>query len=164
MRSRSVTATTSPLASAPLGTSNYSFTVIASEPADSKCQGMPTQSSESCSYDDVDYRPLALVASADGDVRMLLGKHREHGELKAQCPFGAPGPGPIPPPQCSWQGERHQEGSLVIASRDSSGAFTQRTLVAGLDAVEASARVDAQGRIHVAVSAADGKVRYLRLE
>lgn len=119
------------------------------------CAAQPTMPDETCRYEVIRYIPLAIAVSGGGDARFLMTREHEVGELTSVCFPGGP---------CMWDGVPTRTGRLEIAAP---GAMQPTVLVRDLNAVSATAVVDARGRIHVAAYVAiDGgtEVRYLVLE
>lgn len=140
----------------------WSVRIVAAEGPDSKCTHQPSYDGEVCAYDDLDYWPLAAVASGSGSVRFFYAKVREHGSLKAECGYSsAPGSGrapgsPLPasadagPPPilCEWKGQSFREGELHIGWPDGSSVKTA-LVKPGVIVAAASVKVDASGHLHL---------------
>ncbi|MEZ4453237.1 MAG: hypothetical protein R3B09_27490 [Nannocystaceae bacterium] len=127
----------------------------------SLCAGQPQAPGETCDYDYLRHRPLAIVASAGGDVRFLFSTYHYKGTFAAQCvqnPF----------PMCFWVGQSDESvGELRIGWTTPQGP-EWATLVQGINANDLTLVVDAGGRFHAAIYDAEGTtdpmVRYLAFE
>lgn len=71
----------------------------------------PAAADARCDYTVVMHRPLALLSSISGDIRMAYLRIEEQAELTASCSM-FPGE---PEPECTWTGEPTRASSLVIA-------------------------------------------------
>jgi hypothetical protein len=152
------------------GSGVWTRAVVAAESPDAKCYAAPTMTGQTCDFDDVDFFPMAMLASATGEVRMLLGKVRLRGSLLAECTSG-----PGAPSSCVWKGEGLRERSLLLAWLTAAGTAEQVTLSSDAqpaattadDRWDVSAAIGADGRIHIAEGAVDlpaaATIRYLRL-
>ena len=116
-----------------------------------------------CTYDYSTYRPMAVVASGNGDVRLLYARTRYHGtKVGKQNTY--------PPFSCTWSGGK-TTGYIHMAWPKSGGGHGKATLLS--DALLSSggnveAELDAKGNIHTAVytynTAQTGtEVRYLKI-
>mgnify|MGYP007037740723 CR=1 FL=1 len=140
---------------------SWQVDVVASEdPAmNDTCDFPPLVAGEQCAYDYVRYRPLDVVASQGGDVRVLYAEDHFMGDLQAECM-------PAPVPFCAWVPLADASTfSTWIAAYD--GAGFEHTLVLDdrrITSLDTS--LDANGDIHVAayVEGAGGStVQYVRL-
>jgi hypothetical protein len=162
----------------------WSVRTVATDLPDSKCNHVPTYDGEVCTYDDLDFGPLAVAASGSGSVRFFYARVREFGSLTAECTGGYPStPGPPkvpgsahpasadagpPPVFCEWKGQRFMEGELRMGWPDGSSVKTA-LVKQGVIAAAASVKVDASGHLHLIHhhrpqdTSAPSELRYLRL-
>jgi len=122
-------------------------------------------STSSCSYDYHDYQPLAVVASASGDVRLLYAHWHHKGSLQGFTKYpGSP---------CVWlpvSDASSGEVRMAWPVPGGGGTLQDVSVAKGLNpAGRATAALDSKGRIHLAfMSSSDGliiktDIRYLVL-
>lgn len=136
--------------------------VIAEDDKDAKlCDGEPEGPGATCDYDYVRYRPLAAVASAGGDVRFFYLQHHHVGTLVAECQM-------MPMPFCAWAPQSDTSSTELRIGWPSDQGPKWAPLADDVFIADATATVDAAGRIHVAAYDTENQdglmVRYLRAE
>jgi hypothetical protein len=132
----------------------WSVQVLAQGSADEynpwRCEAPPIAGSE-CpfSYDSV--RPVGLVASRGGDVRLLYLRHHVDGRGVANCSFGS----------CRYDFETSVDGALYLAWPEN-GSLSRAMVLDHIAYGGGRTVLDADGRIHVLL---DGSAtsRYLVL-
>ena len=140
---------------------SWEVDLVASEnPAmNDTCDFSPLFDGEQCNYDYLRYRPLDVVASQGGDVRVLYAEDHWVGTLQGQCMMG-------PVPFCDWvQVADTSTFSTWVAAWDGAG-FDHTLLLDDRRIASLDTSLDANGDIHVAayVDAAGGTtVQYLRV-
>lgn len=139
----------------------WQIDVVASEDplANDTCDLAPAFDGQQCNYDYVRYRPLDVVASQGGDVRVLYAEDHFVGTLQGQCMMG-------PIPFCEWN--TLADNSIFttwVAAFDGAG-FEHTVLLDDRRIVSLDTSLDATGDVHVAayVAGAGGTtVDYLRV-
>lgn len=136
--------------------------VIAEDDKDAKlCDGEPEGPGDTCDYDYVRYRPLAVVASAGGDVRFFYLQHHHVGTLVAQCQM-------MPMPVCAWAPQSDTSTAELRIGWPTDQGPKWAALAEDVFITDATATVDAAGRIHIAAYESENQdglmVRYLRAE
>ena len=144
------------------GPGTWEVTPVASEdPAmNTQCNSMPFGPGEQCMYDYVRVRPLDIVASDGGDVRVLFARDHFEGTLQSNC---MPGPGGG---FCTWQPFITNDTSdLHIAWPDPTGGFAETVLVSDTWVRSMTAQVDIDGQVHIAAYVGQGNtsLRYFRV-
>lgn len=141
------------------GKGSWSQTLVAADPPGKTCSP-PGYSGQTCVYDYTEQEVSDLVASGNGDVRVLYASVRYQGTLMASgCSYGP----------CSWSTVNSKEtGTLNLSwpASGTGGGFGTVTATANfLPVSQTRAAVDHKGRIHVAGSdkTGAGGVRYLLL-
>ncbi|MCB9700976.1 MAG: hypothetical protein H6711_03720 [Myxococcales bacterium] len=127
----------------------------------SLCNAPPNDPGDTCAYDYIRHRPLAIYASAGGDVRLLFLTIHHKGTLSAECVD-------FPFPMCNWVPESDASAAEVRIGWPTDLGPKWTTLAAGIFAADLTVTVDAGGRAHAAIYDSEGgqdwMVRYLAFE
>lgn len=115
--------------------------------------GVASHFGETCSYTYDTYVPVAVVASGNGEVRLLYARQTAQVDATSQC-FGCVC-------QWQWQSLRTVGGSLEVAWPDGE-QVGHATLVDGIVTYGGTAVIDDGGRIQLAVGD-NGALRYLMI-
>ena len=114
-----------------------------------QCLFDPVDEFDTCDYDYTRLRNLGIVASANGDVRMLVQRSRFVGSLVAECFMGGPG-------GCFWMtGSTADEHAVEIIDPLPEEPVIQ-ALIEGAHLYGVDTSLDAQGNIHIAAYQAQG--------
>ncbi|MEM7154527.1 MAG: hypothetical protein AAF799_16895 [Myxococcota bacterium] len=140
----------------------WDVTPVASEDPtmNTLCNTIPVMAGQQCMYDYVRVRPLDIVASDGGDVRVLYARDHHQGTLQAVC---MPGPGGG---FCSWNSFIDNDTSdLHIAWPEAGGGFANAVLVSDTWVRSMTAQIDIDGQLHIAAYVGRGNtaVRYFRI-
>lgn len=119
----------------------WQITPLAEDVTAASCDARsPSGPEDTCAYDYVRYRPLGVVATPAGDVRLLYTRAHFVGTRPAVCEEGA---------GCHWGWpEAPYEGQLMIAWPEGEG-FESQVLAEDFHAAAGRAAMDAIGRIHL---------------
>lgn len=116
----------------------------------------PTFEGQTCELDYFVYRPLALVASGGGDIRLLYGEDHHLGSLLAECDDMT---------GCEWTTEADEIEALTWIAAPRGDAFEASVLLERR-AVAVDAAIDGAGTMHLVVTTeTDGvaTIDYVRL-
>lgn len=141
------------------GAGSWDEHVIETEDPGDPCPE-PMDAEQTCAVSYTQVRPLALVASAGGDVRALWTHTQVTGTLTAECVTD-------PIPVCTWNYEGLDAAPTLMISWPTAGGVESAEISASVPAQGyAGAQIDSAGEIHLALYDGLGEgagVRYLRL-
>jgi hypothetical protein len=125
------------------------------------CLQPPAMTGDICEYDYVRYIPLEIVASDSGDVRFFFRQTHYAGSLIGECVM-------MPFPICSWKANTNDSTAELRIGWPTDQGPEWATVTDEAFITDMSARIDAEGRIHVAAYDTENgdemMVRYLRIE
>jgi hypothetical protein len=131
------------------------LTLAADEPGSNHACGKPQVDGEMCNYEVGGHRPLGIVASHGGDVRLLWAEDHYAGTLVATCDV-----------DCEWETASDTSEFTMWMSTPTDDGFVDQPVL-DRNVVSLDAEVDGTGRIHIATyerSDSDGMtVGYLLL-
>lgn len=142
---------------------DWAVDVLVSEDStgEETCMTAPSFEGQTCDYDFIRYRPLDLVASQGGDVRVYFAEDHNIGTLVAECLA-------MPFPVCFWAPQSDvSEFTVLLAAPDGAGGFDTAPLIIGGRVVAMEHSLDAGGTTHVAayIDEDEGStVSYFRVE
>ncbi len=113
-------------------------TVVADDTTGEQQCGEPQVDGETCDYDYVRHRPLGIVASHGGDVRLLWAETHAMGTLTASCDFA-----------CTWTPTADDSEHAMWISAPTDDDFDDAILV-DRDVASIDVEVDGVGNIHLA--------------
>jgi len=134
--------------------------VAAEDPvADKTCEGEPGGPGQTCDYDYVVLFPLALVATASGEVRAIYDAINFKGTMISQCM-------PMPFPICVWVPQSDTSTAELRVAWPGSKPQEHQVVATDVFTDRATARLDPGGNIHLAFydrapGTEDPIVRYL---
>lgn len=136
-------------------------TVIAEDPAlNDQCNFEPAFDGQQCDYDYIRLRPIDIVSSHGGDVRIFYAQDHHQGTLVATC---MPGPGGG---FCTWSPlVDDSEFELRMAWPAAAGGYDEQSLLPGHFVQSVDHAVDSAGTIHIAAHIGRGNptVEYLQI-
>ncbi len=145
-----------------VGANNWTVVPVASESqaTNTQCGPPPNVAGQQCNYDFIRMRPLDIVASDGGDVRIFYAQDHFMGTLQSVC---MPGPGGG---FCDWQSIATSDTSdFMIAWPTQGGGIADAVVMSDRRVQSMMSSVDIDGRIHIAAYAGFGSpvVDYLRI-